>query len=44
MEVLATVGEQVGCMLVLARMSPSALESANHVELVLSSGPVIMKQ
>ena len=40
MEVLATVGEQVGCMLVLARMSPAALESANHVELVLSSGPV----
>ena len=44
MEVLATVGEQVGCMLVLARMSPAALESANHVELVLSSGPVTMKQ
>jgi signal transduction protein with GAF and PtsI domain len=43
MEVLATVGEQVGCMLVLARMSPSALESANHVELVLASGPVVMK-
>ena len=44
MEVLATVGEQVGCTLVLARMSPAALESANHVELVLSSGPVPMKQ
>src|SRR5450755_2371013 len=44
MEVLATVGEQVGCMLVLARMSPSAIETANHVELVLSSGPVAMKQ
>ena len=44
MEVLATVGEQVGCTLVLARMSPDALESANHVELVLSSGPVPMKQ
>src|SRR6188472_2073309 len=44
MEVLATVGEQVGCMLVLARMSADALESANHVELVLSSGPVAMKQ
>ena len=40
MEVLTTVGEQVGCVLVLARMSPRALESANHVELVLSSGPV----
>ena len=44
MEVLSTVGEQVGCMLVLARMPPAALESANHVELVLSSGPVAMKQ
>ena len=43
MEVLATVGEQVGCMLVLARMPPAALESANHVELVLASGPVAMK-
>ena len=44
MEVLTTVGEQVGCVLVLARMAPTALESANHVELVLSSGPVQMKQ
>jgi uroporphyrinogen-III synthase len=43
MEVLTTVGEQVGCVLVLARMPASALESANHVELVLSSGPVPMK-
>ncbi|MGH9659325.1 MAG: GAF domain-containing protein [Bryobacteraceae bacterium] len=40
MELLATVGEQVGCVLVLARMEPTAVESANHVELVLSSGPV----
>ena len=44
MEVLTTVGEQIGCVLVLARMAPQALESANHVELVLSSGPVAMKQ
>jgi GAF domain-containing protein len=44
MEVLTTVGEQVGCVLVLARMAPTAVESANHVELVLSSGPVQMKQ
>jgi signal transduction protein with GAF and PtsI domain len=40
MEVLSTVGEQVGCLLVLARMEPTAVEAANHVELVLSSGPV----
>jgi hypothetical protein len=44
MEVLTTVGEQVGCVLVLARMAPAAVESANHAELVLSSGPVPMKQ
>jgi len=43
MEVITTVGEQIGCVLVLARMTPAALESANHVELVLSSGPVPMK-
>jgi transcriptional regulator with GAF, ATPase, and Fis domain len=43
MEVLTTVGEQVGCVLVLARMAPTAVESANHVELVLASGPVSMK-
>lgn len=40
MELLSTVGEQVGCLLVLARMEPTAVEAANHVELVLSSGPV----
>src|SRR5579864_8111401 len=40
MEVLTTVGEQVGCLLVLARMDPTAVAEAGHVELVLSSGPV----
>jgi signal transduction protein with GAF and PtsI domain len=44
MEALTTVGEQVGCVLVLARMAPHALEAVNHVDLVLSSGPVTMKQ
>lgn len=44
MEVLTTVGEQVGCVLVLARMAPSALDSVNHAELVLSSGPILMKE
>src|SRR6201993_1382100 len=42
MEVLTTVGEQIGCVLVLARMTPTALASANHVEMVLSSGPIPM--
>ncbi len=36
MELLTTVGEQVGCALVLARMAPLAVENANHVDLVLS--------
>jgi signal transduction protein with GAF and PtsI domain len=40
MEVLTTVGEQVGCVLVLARMAPHAVAEANHVELVLASGPI----
>ncbi len=44
MEVLTTVGEQIGCVLLLARMSADMLEQANHVELVLSSGPVPMKR
>lgn len=37
MELLTTVGEQVGCLLVLARMAPTAVEETNHVELVLAS-------
>jgi uroporphyrinogen-III synthase len=40
MEVLTTVGEQVGCVLTLVRMAPTAVEATNHVELVLSSGPI----
>jgi uroporphyrinogen-III synthase len=44
MEVLTTVGEQVGCMVVLARMAPDAVEQANHVELVLASGPAHVRQ
>ncbi len=43
MELVATVGEQVGCMLLLARMDPAAVEAANHVQLVLASGPVLPK-
>jgi signal transduction protein with GAF and PtsI domain len=40
MELLATVGEQVGCAVVLARMEPRTVEAANHVELVLASQPL----
>ena len=40
MELLTTVGEQVGCALVMARMAPLAVENANHVDLVLSSARV----
>jgi uroporphyrinogen-III synthase len=44
MEVLTTVGEQIGCVLLLARMSAGMLDQVSHVQLVLSSGPVPMKQ
>jgi signal transduction protein with GAF and PtsI domain len=37
MELLTTVGEQVGCLLMLARMAAAGIEMENHVELVLSS-------
>lgn len=40
MELLTTVGEQVGCMLVVARMSSSLIEEANHVELVMNHGHI----
>ena len=37
MEVLTTIGEQVGCALALARLSSHPLETVNPAELVLSS-------
>jgi len=40
MELLTTVGEQVGCMLVVARMSSAVIEQANHVELVMTHGHI----
>ncbi|MEJ5366959.1 MAG: GAF domain-containing protein [Bryobacteraceae bacterium] len=40
MELLTTVGEQVGCLLVVARMPPALVEQANHVELVCSHGHI----
>ena len=43
MELVSTVGEQVGCLLVLARMEPTAIEAANHVEMVLSSLPGVRR-
>jgi uroporphyrinogen-III synthase len=39
MEVLTTLGEQVGCALALARMASSMVESINHAELVLAGPP-----
>jgi uroporphyrinogen-III synthase len=44
MELLTTVGEQVGCVLVLARMSPDALEAAGRAELALPTEAVAVKQ
>jgi len=40
MEVLTTLGEQVGCALALARMSSLTAAPVNHAELVLSGVPV----
>ena len=37
LELLNTVAEQVGCLLVLSRLAAATVEEANHVELVLSS-------
>ena len=36
MEVLTTLGEQVGCALALARMASQMVESFNHAELALT--------
>ena len=41
LELLNTVGEQVGCLLMLARLAGSQLDSGSHVDLVLSSGKAI---
>ncbi|MBI3209905.1 MAG: GAF domain-containing protein [Candidatus Solibacter usitatus] len=43
METLTTIGEQVGCLLVLARMSSAAIAEVNHAELVLSSAPALAR-
>lgn len=37
METLTTVGEQIGCLLVLAQLDPKTVEIVNHAEQVLSS-------
>lgn len=37
MELLTTVGEQVGCLLMLARMAAAGIDSPNHVDLIFSS-------
>lgn len=36
MELLTTVGEQIGCLLLLSRMPASAIREANHAELALA--------
>jgi len=37
LEMLTTVGEQVGCLLMLARLAASSLDLTHHAELVLAS-------
>ena len=39
MEMLRTVGEQIGCVIVLARLGEQAEYKSSHVEFLLSSGP-----
>ena len=34
MEMITTIGEQIGSLLVLARMAPETVEKVNHLELV----------
>jgi len=41
MEMLTTVGEQVGCLLVLTRMTQTAMEEVNHAELALASADTV---
>ena len=41
MELLTTVGEQIGCLLLLSRMPASAILEANHAELALASPPAL---
>src|SRR3954471_7043290 len=38
MELLTTVGEQVGCLLTLARLAAEGTDPANHAELVFPGG------
>lgn len=37
LEMITTVGEQVGCLLMLARLASTSLDKANHAELVLTT-------
>ena len=41
MEMLRTVGEQIGCVIVLARLGDDAEYKSSHVEFLLSSGPLL---
>src|SRR3972149_3500739 len=40
MEMVATVGEQVGCVIVLARLGEAADWKSSHVEFLLSIPPI----
>lgn len=44
MEMLRTVGEQVGCVIVLARLGKRAEYKSSHVEFLLSSPPLPSKR
>lgn len=38
LEMITTVGEQVGCVLMLARLASTGIQDMNHAELVFASG------
>jgi signal transduction protein with GAF and PtsI domain len=44
MEVLTTVGEQVGCVLALAQLAGAPLDSANPAEMAISTNSVPVKE
>ncbi len=44
MEMLRTVGEQVGCVIVLARLGDDAEYNSSHVEFLLSTAPSVPRK
>ena len=43
MEALTTVGEQIGCLLVLSRLDLKTIEEISHAELALGTAPALVR-